>query len=383
MLSKTYLVIGAGVFGSWTAYHLRQAGHQVTLLDAYGPGNNRSSSGGETRIIRASYGKDEIYTRMSVRALSLWNAFFARTGRALLHRTGVLWIAKPGSPQANDSREVLRKVGVRFEDLSPTDLKRRYPQIRYDACAIFEPDGGALMARQCVQQVVVQFVQDGGTYQQAWVRPPEGAGHLHTVVTATGDSIAADTFVFACGPWFPKVLPDFLGDRILPTRQEVLFFGIPPGDRRFEPPLMPVWIDFSDDRGMYGFPNIEERGLKVAFDLHGEAFDPDTGSRLPTAEKISAARDYVAEHFPALADSPIVESRVCQYENTCNSDFILDRHPAFDNVWIAGGGSGHGFKHGPAVGEYIAARVTGAATPPVEARFSLESKSMQQHRAVY
>jgi glycine/D-amino acid oxidase-like deaminating enzyme len=84
-----------------------------------------------------------------------------------------------------------------------------------------------------------------------------------------------------------------------------------------------------------------------------------------------------------LANAPIVDSRVCQYENTSNGDFIIDRHPGFDNVWIAGGGSGHGFKHGPAVGEYTAARVTGSDTPPIEPRFSLASKGLQQHRSVY
>lgn len=374
MLSKemqTYAVVGAGVFGSWTAYHLRQAGHPVTLLDAYGPANNRSSSGGETRIIRASYGKDEIYTCLSIRSLALWNAFFARTGRPLLHRTGVLWLGKAGSAYLNESREVLRKVGVPFEDLSASDIESRYPQFRYDSCAIFEPEGGALLARQCVQQVVAQFIRDGGTYQQSLVLPPERTGHLSTITLATGEAIAAGAFIFACGPWLPKIFPDLLRNRIFPTRQEVFFFGTPAGDRRFEAPQMPVWIDCDEGIGAYGFPNIEGRGFKFALDEHGEAFDPDAGSRVPSPERISAAHDYVANHFPALASSPIVETRVCQYENTSNRDFILDRHPAFDNVWVAGGGSGHGFKHGPAVGEYIAARVTAAATPAIERRFSL------------
>ena len=167
------------------------------------------------------------------------------------------------------------------------------------------------------------------------------------------------------------------------TRQEVIFFGIPAGDDRFEPPQMPVWIDFGDNRGMYGFPDIESRGFKIAFDHHGPAFDPDSEDRLVAPEKIKAAREYVAERFPALANAPVVDSRVCQYENTSNGDFVIDRHPEFENVWFAGGGSGHGFKHGPAVGEYTAARVTGLADPAVEPRFSLASKGTEQHRSVY
>lgn len=381
--TKTYAVIGAGVFGAWTAYHLQRAGHKVILIDQYGPANDRASSGGESRIIRASYGKDEVYTRMAVRSLALWDEFFEQTGRPLLARTGVLWIAKPDNPYAQQSRDTLRRVGVPFDDLAPDDLRKRYSQIHIEegAGAIFEPNSGALMARQAVQAIVFQFMRNGGIYRHAAAQTPEGSGHLEPVDTSRG-RISADSYVFACGAWLGKVLPDILGERIFPTRQEVFFFGIPPGDTRFEPPQMPVWIDFGDDRGMYGFPDLEGRGFKVAFDLHGPAFDPDDGTRFASPAKLEAARKYVSERFPALAKSPIIGSRVCQYENTSNGDFLIDRHPAFENVWIAGGGSGHGFKHGPAVGEYTAARVTGAATPSIEPRFSLASKSTEQKRTV-
>src|SRR6185312_9922340 len=382
---QTYAVVGAGVFGAWTAYHLLAAGHKVILLDEYGPASSRASSGGETRIIRCAYGPDEVYTRMAHRSLSLWSNFCEQTGLDLLRRIGVLWIATPNNEYAQQSREMLRKVGVQFEDISATELARRYPQIRSEsgAVAIYEPESGALMARQAVHAVVQQFMKHGGVYRQAAVKAPHGKGKIRSVLTNQRESIAADAFVFACGPWLGKVFPEVLGNRIFPTRQEVLFFGIPPGDRRFEPPQLPVWIDFGDDRGMYGFPDIETRGFKVAFDHHGPAFDPDSENRLVAPDKIKEAREYVAERFPALADAPIVDSRVCQYENTSNGDFVIDRHPDFENVWFAGGGSGHGFKHGPAVGEYTAARVTGLADPAVEPRFSLASKGTEQRRSVY
>lgn len=382
---QVYAVIGAGVFGAWTAYHLLAAGHKVILLDEYGPASSRASSGGETRIIRCAYGPDEVYTRMAKRSLTLWSNFCEQTGLDLLRRIGVLWIALPNNEYAQQSRETLQKVGAQFEDISATDLARRYPQIQSEsgAVAIYEPESGALMARQAVQAVVEQFVKHGGVYRHAAVKAPQGKGKLRSILTNERESIAADAFVFACGPWLGKVFPDVLGSRIFPTRQEVLFFGIPSGDRRFEPPQMPVWIDFGDNRGMYGFPDIETRGFKVAFDHHGPAFDPDTESRFVTPDKIKAAREYVAERFPALGNAPVVDSRVCQYENTSNGDFVIDRHPEFENVWFAGGGSGHGFKHGPAVGEYTAARVTGLTTPAIEPRFSLASKETEQHRSVY
>lgn len=382
---RTYAVIGAGVFGAWTAHYLLHAGHRVILIDEYGPASSRASSGGESRIIRCAYGPDEVYTRMAKRSLGLWSDFFAQTNRNLLHRIGVLWFASPGNQYAEESRETLRKVQVPFRDLSFRELQSSYPQIHVapGTTAILESDSGALMAREAVHAVVADFVARGGTYRHSAIRTPSGKSSLHAIQTNNGDSIPADGFVFACGPWLGKVFPALLGKRIFSTRQEVIFFGIPPGDDRFSPPQMPVWIDFSDGRGMYGFPDLATRGFKVAFDLHGPAFDPDSGNRLVSPEKIAAAHKYVAERFPALTDAPVVDSRVCQYENTSNGDFILDRHPEFENVWIAGGGSGHGFKHGPAVGEYVAARVIGAASPPVEPRFSLVSKGTQQHRSVY
>lgn len=380
----TYVVVGAGVFGAWTAYRLRNAGHKVILLDQYGPANSRSSSGGESRIIRAVYGPDELYSRMAKRSLDMWLTFVAGTGHSLLYRTGVLWMARPNDPYVQASRDTLSKLGVSYRDLSTEELRRLYPQIRTESgmIAVFEPDAGALMARQAVQAVVERFLEDGGVYRHAAVLAPRGRGRLSCVVTSDGESIAADSFVFACGPWLGKVFPEALGNRIFPTRQEVLFFGIPPGDRRFEPPQMPVWLDFSDDLGMYGFPDLENRGFKVACDAHGPAFDPDSGSRVVSAEKVEAARHYLRRRFPALADAPLVDSRVCQYENTSSGDFVIDRFPEFENVWIAGGGSGHGFKHGPAVGEYVAARLTGAETPAVEPRFSLGSKGTVQRREV-
>jgi glycine/D-amino acid oxidase-like deaminating enzyme len=322
---------------------------------------------------------------MAKRSLTLWSDFFAKAGRDLLHRIGVLWMAAPSNTYAQQSRETMRKMEVPFQDLSTADLARRYSQIHVPSGvgAIFEPESGALMAREAVQTVVDRFVKQGGTYRHAKVQAPRTGTKLDSLRTSEGETLAADAYVFACGPWLGKVFPDLLGNRIFVTRQDVLFFGIPPGDIRFEPPQMPVWIDFSDNRGMYGFPDLETRGFKVAFDLHGPAFDPDSDNRMVTADKIAAARSYVAERFPALTGAPIVDSRVCQYENTSNGDFVIDRHPEWENVWIVGGGSGHGFKHGPAVGEYAAARVTGSSTPAVEPRFSLASKSTHQHRSVY
>jgi sarcosine oxidase len=384
--SKNYdvAVIGAGVFGAWIAYHLQRSRKTVVLLDAYGAANNRASSGGESRVIRMGYGADEIYTRWSMRSLALWQEFCRQIEEPLFHRTGVLWMARENDPYSVHSIQTLQKLGVRFEKLSRAELEQRYPQIAFGSVtwAILEPDSGALMARRAVQRVVQETRKSGADYLPEAVEPPTvptGKARLDSLTTRSGLSVHAASFIFACGPWLPKLFPDLLTDRIHPTRQEVFFFGVDPGDRRFAPPLMPVWIDFGDE--IYGIPDLENRGFKIAPDRHGPPFDPDRGERVVTAEGLSTVRKFLAQRFPGLKDAPLLETRVCQYENTSNGDFLIDRHPAFDNVWLVGGGSGHGFKHGPALGEYVAARAVEGGT--VEARFTLATKGQVQKRAVF
>ncbi len=372
------VVIGAGVFGSWTANRLQRSGRSVALLDAYGAGNSRSSSGGETRILRMGYGQQEIYTRWSHASLRLWIELFEQVNRPeLFQKTGVLWTPAVGDANTAHTLAAFEKWGVAFQALTPDQLAARFPQIRYASqrMGIFEPESGVALARRAVQAVVEDAVRNGLDYFRDAALAPDGA----EVRTRSGQVLRAETFVYACGPWLPKIFPRILEGRIRPTRQEVFFFGTEPGDRRFTAPDMPAWLDFSDELGAYALPDIENRGFKLAFDRHGPEFDPDTGDRL--ANGIEGARAFLTERFPALAAAPLVESRVCQYENTSSGDFLIDRHPDFDNVWLVGGGSGHGFKHGPMVGEHVSALIEGHAS--VEARFSLATKDRKAHRAVY
>jgi glycine/D-amino acid oxidase-like deaminating enzyme len=240
---------------------------------------------------------------------------------------------------------------------------------------IFEPDSGVALGRRAVRAVVQDAIRNGVDYFRETALPPDGA----EVRTKSGRVLRASTFVYSSGPWLPKIFPEILEGRIRPTRQEVFFFGTEAGDRRFTAPDMPVWLDFTDELGAYSLPDIENRGFKLAFDRHGPPFDPDTGDRV--AGGLDAARAFLAERFPALAGAPLVESRVCQYENTSSGDFLIDRHPDFSNVWLVGGGSGHGFKHGPMVGEHVTALIEGSAS--VDARFSLATKGREAKRAVY
>jgi sarcosine oxidase len=384
-ISSTYdcVVVGAGVFGAWTAWHLAAQKQRVLLVDAYGAAHSRASSGGETRIIRMGYGADEIYTRWSLRSLEQWKALFRATNQGLFLQTGVLWLAGEHDTRLDETISTLRHCDVELELFDRTALVKRYPQVNFDEVSrgLLEPASGVLLARRAVACVLEDAVQRGARFEIAQISAPQpyGSHKLDFMETSKGARISAGQFAFACGPWLGKVFPELLGQRIFPTRQEVFFFGTPAGDSRFMPPYLPTWLFHEEEA--YGMPDIEARGLKLARDAHGERVDPDTQSRLISREGAEWARSFVARRFPALKDAPIVETRVCQYENTSNGDFLIDRHPALANVWLAGGGSGHGFKHGPALGEFLAGQMSGEGA--AEPRFSLASKATRQKRAVF
>jgi sarcosine oxidase len=350
-------VIGAGAFGGWTALHLVEGGARVTLLDAWGPGNSRSSSGGETRVMRGTYGPDQPCTEMAARALELWGKYEKRWQRRFLHRSGVLWMASGG----DDSFEAgsiagLRAAQIKLQELSTAQMKKRWPQINFEGIAwgLYEPECGYLDARASCQGVVDAFVAGGGKYRQAAVRGDDLESRtIGTVHLSDRSRLRADVYVFACGPWLGKMFPQTIGELVQSTKQQVFFFGTPAGDDRFDDLHLPVW---ADHRGCfhYGIPGSDRRGFKVADDTRGPKFDPTTGDRTVSQETLADIRAYVGFRFPGLKHAPLVESRVCQYEQTPDGHFIVDRHPAAENVWLLGGGSGHGFKHGPAIGEMMA-----------------------------
>jgi glycine/D-amino acid oxidase-like deaminating enzyme len=338
-------------------------GHVVTLLDAYGPGNSRATSGDETRQIRCGYGDRELYSRSAQRAFVAWRSRQDEFGVPLMMETGRLQLAPDWTPGLKATQATLATLGVATEALTTDEMRRRYPQMNPDGMGVglLEPGASVLRAKQAILAVAAALKRKGGTIVVERAQPGRAEGRrLIDLETARGGRVAAQAFVFACGPWLPRLFPALLGKRINVPGRDVLYFGTPAGDTRFTFPNFP---NYSEDR-YYGFANIDERGFKVCATTGASTFDPDTDERIVTPHEVHRARAYLAQRFPALKDQPITETRVCQLENTVDEHFIIDRHPDYDNVLIAGGGSGHGFKHGPVIGEYIAKRALGEATDP-------------------
>lgn len=373
------VVVGAGVFGTWIAAYLQRAGKRVAVVEATGPAHPGASSGGESRVTRCGYGNEDLYTAWADRSLAEWRRLSDRTGLPLFHETGVLWIHGAGDPFVEATADTLARHGIPFERLASQELRSRYPVLRVadGEAALLEPRAGGLMAGRAVRALAEELVADGVTLLAGEVAPIRTAdaesGVLPAVRTVEGTALEAEQFVFACGPWLDRVCPDAMAGRLFVTRQEVVFFAA----ERADTGGIPVWFDLP----FYGFPSLEGHGFKVADDTHGPAADVATMDRARvSAETVDQARALVARRFPALAGRPVSETRVCQYANSSNGDFVIDRHPGFENAWLAGGGSGHGFKHGPAVGAHVAGLVLGTAEPI--GRFALAGKTTRQEREI-
>lgn len=336
------IVVGAGAFGGWTALYLLRNGIKTTLLDAWGSGNSRSSSGDETRVIRSTYGANEFYFDLNVRALELWKEHQKMWSRQVFFNTGVLWMCHNEKCSiVDDSIPFSKKHKMEYEYLSQANLASMYDVVNPEKIhhAYFDPYGGYLKARESTQLVQETFVKEGGTYINKHVSPNE--------------KLSADAIIYSCGSWLGQMFPAEIGDRIICNKQEVYYFGVP-AEHAWAYDNFPVWVDADDKDHYYGIPGNASRGFKVGVDRKGKVFDPTNGDRVVEPEVLAHARGFLAHRFPGLKDAPLVESRVCPYENSPDGNFIFENSKVDKKVWFLGGGSGHGFKHGPALGELVA-----------------------------
>lgn len=340
------VIVGAGVLGTALADRLARSGWDVTLVEAITPGHVRAGSGGESRLIRSAHGDDVPHARMARRALGLWRELDPR----LVVSAGVIWLARHNNGWEAASERVLREIDVPVERV---DAAAMFPSIRADdlAFALFEPEAGVLRAREAVRALAERAVTAGARLVTAVARPDE-----ERVVLGTGEVLEADRVVWACGAWLPRLFGPLLDLRI--TQQDVFYFGAPAA---WATPGVPAWVDY--DGATYGLGDLDGRGVKMAPDIEGPPFDPESSERVPRPEHERLARDYLAHRFPTLAGAPLIGTRVCQYELTPDTRFVVAPHPAHGGrVWIVGGGSGHAFKHGPALAEDIERWLIG--TPP-------------------
>jgi sarcosine oxidase len=352
------VIAGAGVFGASIAHRLVLSGWDVTIVDPYPPGHVRAASGHESRLIRFAHGPDRWYVRSARRARDLWRELEEETGRRLLIESGVAWFARREDGWEAQSEEALVAEDVPVVRLSVEDAAALFPSFDGEGLefVLFEPEAGILRARDAVQALVEVTLAAGATLIGGAARPDGDR------VLVDGDVLEADRIVWACGAWLPALFPGLVQLRV--TKQDVFHFG---NDVSWTCPPVPGWVDY--DAAVYGTGDVDAHGVKVAPDHEGPPFDPDGDPRIASAENEAAARRYLEQRFPALAGAPVVGSRTCQYALTLDTHFVIAGHPEHDRVWLVGGGSGHGFKHGPALGEYVLPLLEGASEP--DPRFAL------------
>jgi glycine/D-amino acid oxidase-like deaminating enzyme len=336
------VIVGAGVFGGSLALRLVSSGWEVTLVEQYPPGHVRAASGGESRLIRFSHGASDWYTRSSRRALDLWRELERETGTELFVPSGVAWFLSAAHGWGDESERVLQEQGIATERLEPAEGARLFPSFNGSGLdsILYEPEAGVLRARDATR-AIAELAIERGTRLVIGTAAPDGDS-----VAVEGDRLEADRVVWAGGAWLAGLFPDLVDLRV--TRQDVYFFGAPAD---WQAPEIPAWVDF--DNGVYGVGDLDGRGFKASPDREGPPFDPDSGERIASDEKEREARDYLALRFPALAGAPLVGTRSCPYSLTEDTNFLVAPHPEHERVWLLGGGSGHGFKHGPALAEYV------------------------------
>ncbi len=404
--SSHVVVIGAGAWGGWTAYHLRERGVKVTLIDAYGAGNSRSTSGDETRGIRSSYGDravGELWTPWARTAIARWRLFEEEWGPVFrtkfFHQTGDVIMRPTREPFITRTIELWQANKVPHEVLSGDEARKRWPVIKADdiTVAITEPDAGVVRCRAATQAVAAIGRKMGVEFVLGRVRPGEiRNGVMDGVVLEDGTVIHGDAYVFACGPWLRKLFP-YLDNRMRVPIGHALYFGVPVGDSRFTFPNLPSY----NFPGVTGWPMlpVDSRGFRVRGAIAAPApaatatatataganaaapanspaatapatpadpaqQDPDLSSRWTNQERVDGARRFLAARFPILANAPLLETRACHYESSINQNFIIDNVPGAGNAWIAGVGQAEGFKFGPVVGDYVSQRVLGIAGDP-------------------
>lgn len=356
-------VIGAGAFGAWTALHLAEAGLRVTLVDMFGAGNDRSSSGGESRNIRAAYASNAFYTRWARQAWSRWLEREAEFGVRLVYPCGSL---RGGTAvELAEQSRIITEIGAPWEQLRPDEVAYRWPQVSPAGEDVFyEPESGVLAATRSLQEVERAIGACGGVVVQGVARLIDSGAN--TRLEVDGRSLACDTIVLACGPWLRSLLPGLLGPLIRTPRRELVFISPPPGDTRYGWERCPNLVD------ALGWTSADlGNGVKIAPPMKGIDMDPDEPLRLPSPLALKGAEAFVRARLPGLVGRPVVSTYVSQLENTASEDFIIDRHPDVPGVIIAGGGSGHAFKFGPVLGDYVAKAVLAGSAGEHVNRFGL------------
>jgi len=361
-------IVGAGIFGLSSALALQRRGHRVTVFDRAMPPADDAASTDRTKALRFEYGGAcPLYVPLVEEARTLWRALEIGAPASLYVETGVLALAATWDESRHEwlSHNYLVEHGWPVELLEPREAALRFPQFAWDgiAAATFNPHGGYVRAADAVRATLAAFRDAGGVVvAPARVTGLDESAETARIVVEGGGRFDFDAALVCAGAWFRALVP-VRADFVRPTRQAVTYYR-PPVPGVFAAPGFPVWMHDLAESGWYGMP-LDAGVLKVARHRPGEPADPDAPRLVPAAEG-EASREFVARALPAIDPAWYAEDRGCLYALTDDGNFVVDRVPERARTFVAGGGSGHGFKLGPAVGR-LAADLVERGVPPIAA----------------
>lgn len=370
---NSVIVVGGGIMGVMSAYHLALRGVSVTVLDQHDVPNQWAASGDHLRVFRLTYGKDAFYTEMALKSVPLWLALNAESEETLLQQNGVLELAtKPNGYEAH-SMAVLKERKIKFARLDPAQVKKLYPMYNQKAIkwALFHPEGGMIWAQRSVGATASLAQRKGvkirnGVKIVSIVKDKSG---VRSLKDASGKTWEAEKFLFTSGFHAPELLKAWkLPIKI--TKQEQLYLRPLASRGRYRPEHFPVFASLTG--GFYGFPVHLQGFIKIGDHRKGPATKPDPKflrELTPKFEK--SCRKFLKKFIPELAGFEDFEGHTCWYDNTPDDDFIMDRLPDAPNAFIAGGFSGHGFKFAPIVGQSMAELMIGGKSELNLHRFRL------------
>jgi sarcosine oxidase len=351
------IVVGAGILGLATAWSLSRRGYQVLVLESDTPGHERSGSKGNARIFRLSY-TEPFYVQMASEACRLWRELETESNRTLLHQRGLVNFGRDLASLA----DAMSRAGAPFERLSSADTTDRFPQLRIGGPSIVEPSSGVLVADECLRSLC-----DTGSFAlraRSCVRYLDDGEDQVTVVLSTGQRLSAEVVVNCAGHYAISLVKGVRGTASAPpSLQQVAYLNAREPGRE-----APLFIEWGDDM-IYGLPVIGQDILKLSHHRPGPPVSPDDVPLHDDPGLLEVLRHASDRLLPTFVPEPVATER-CFYDNSRDSDFIIDR---VGRIVVGCGTSGHGFKFGPLLGELMADLATGT-----EPKFGLERFAMKR-----
>ncbi|TSC57997.1 MAG: sarcosine oxidase [Candidatus Peregrinibacteria bacterium Greene0416_19] len=360
------IVIGLGAMGSAAAYQLSKRGERVLGIDQFSPPHAKGSSHGDTRITRLAIGEGREYVPLALRSHEIWREIEAATHDELLTVTGGLIIgndrAAPSHGVSNfvqRTREAAQAFGITHQMMTAKEIRKRFPPfaLRDDEVGYYEEQAGFVRPEACIRAQLDLARQNGAEVranETVLEVIPSGSNDRVTVRTDRG-SYEAATAVLTVGAWIRQfVRPDLA--QLFTVHREVLYWFDAPGKmEEFEPGKFPIfiWVSDRDMDLLYGFPDVDGQGVKVATEQFTTSTTPETFQEQVTDEEIATMQRHTRQYLPGLT-GPCKKAAACKYTCTPDFGFVIDHLPDHPQVIVASPCSGHGFKHSTAIGEMIA-----------------------------